>query len=251
MIEQKVNAERFFWRTRLCKWFFLFGVLLVWPAKAVGPAEPSSPENLAVLCRAISGYLQERTPDNEQVEVQVSSVPKNVLAGIKEPVRISCRKRGTISGRTIFTVMSQNPEGTWDSFQVLAVVRRFREVLVLRSDKGRNDLIGAEDFAIERREVVWPNTEVPVTVAEAVGKRTKRWIAKGRVLTQSMLEEVPVIKRGCVVNIQVYAKNLSIVFPAIACEDGRLGEKIRVRNKASGVFYRAEVKDAQTVTYKY
>lgn len=223
-------------------------MLLSMPAR---PAFSSSAEGLASLCKSISEYVQGRTPDDEQIEVEISSMQKNVLAGLKGPVKVSCRKRGAISGRTIFTIGSQNAEGTWDSFQVMAVIRRFCKVLILNSDKDRNDLIGEEDVSLERREVVWPNSEIPVALAEAVGKRTKRWIAKGRVLTKSMLEEMPVIKRGSSVNIEVSAKNLSIIFPAIACEDGLLGEKIRVRNKASGVFYRAEVKDAQTVIYRY
>ena len=251
MIELNKNHLNLVRRTLQCKWFCISVLFLVLPAKSTELVHPASTESIGVLCKAICEYVQEQTPDDEQIEVEISSAPKNVIAGLQAPIKISCKRRGVISGRTIFTISSQNAEGLWSSFQVLADVRRFREVLVLSSDKDRNDLISEGDLSVERREVVWPNTEIPVTLGEAVGKRTKRWIAKGRVLTQSMLEEMPVIKRGSAVNIEVNTKNLYITFPAIACEDGLLGEKIRVKNKASGVFYRAEVKDAQTVIYKY
>jgi flagella basal body P-ring formation protein FlgA len=238
-------------KSKIRRGHFILFMSLGLSAFSADTVPQSSPEKWEALSLAICQYVQDRGADKEQVEIEVSSVPKTAVGLMHAPLKVSCKRKGNISGQNIFTIAYQSDDGLWNSVQVLAVVRHFCQVVVLNIDKNRSDLILESDLRMERREVTWPGSEVPVSISEAIGKQAKRMLAKDRVLMRSMLEEIPMIKRGSPVSIEVHAKNLSITFPAVACEDGLLGERIRVKNKASGTYYRAEVKDARTVVYKY
>jgi flagella basal body P-ring formation protein FlgA len=72
-------------------------------------------------------------------------------------------------------------------------------------------------------------------------------LVKGRVLFESMLENVPVLERGALATLIVYSKNMSISMPVVACESAGIGQKIKVKNETTDKYYRAIVKNNATV----
>jgi flagella basal body P-ring formation protein FlgA len=63
----------------------------------------------------------------------------------------------------------------------------------------------------------------------AVGQRAKRFIPGGTLLEPSMLEQVPLVQRGQLVQLVSAAGSVRVVTAAKATDDGLLGEVIRVR----------------------
>ena len=63
----------------------------------------------------------------------------------------------------------------------------------------------------------------------AVGQRAKRFIPGGTLLEPSMLEQVPLVLRGQLVQLVSVAGSIRVVTAAKATDDGLLGEVIRVR----------------------
>jgi len=111
---------------------------------------------------------------------------------------------------------------------------------------------------LNRREVVYPTTVrfekknlayVHGQVWDGRGGpwRVKSPVGKGQIFVMSNLEPVPTISRGKKVNLQFQGQFVSLVVPAMALEDGNLGQSILVKNLQSKIQVMAKVVDKNTV----
>ncbi len=67
-------------------------------------------------------------------------------------------------------------------------------------------------------------------VAMAIGQRAKRFISIGAILEPSLLEEVPLVKRGELVTIASAVGGVRVVTTAKAAGTGLLGDVVRIRS---------------------
>ena len=232
-------------------WMLLLLIAVVFPCAYHGVAfskSATSRNSTAIMKNAIERYAQERY-QNSIVRVEVISVPQD-LDIRDEKLFVSSRKTGDITGKTFFSVNYTDANNNVRSLQVCAIVRRYERVPVLTRDVDRFCELQQEDIKLELREALWSERDAPVAMDWAIGKRTKRGLAKGRMLTQSMLEEAPVVCRGQKVNMHVYAKNLSLSLEAVACQNGSIGDEIRVRLPSNGHYFKAIIKDEKNVIKK-
>lgn len=99
----------------------------------------------------------------------------------------------------------------------------------------RGSLITPEDMVLRDEDVAGPlEAEAIGSLEEALGKKARRTIGAGQTVTQSMLEDPPLVKRGA--NVVILAENAVIRVSTLGkvLEDGRRGERIRVMNLRSG-----------------
>jgi flagella basal body P-ring formation protein FlgA len=93
------------------------------------------------------------------------------------------------------------------------------------------------DLALAHRDIAAVRG-VPVTSdAQLDGKRLKRRISKGHVLTLDALESVPAVAKGQQVNVRAIAGRVSIGTSAIAMADGQENDRIWVRKPDSNETY--------------
>lgn len=125
-------------------------------------------------------------------------------------------------------------------------VRVVLDVPVTTAALQRHDVLDEQTVAVERREF----TTLPrglllpdiVLGGESGGPlRATRPLTAGTVLTESMVEFIPVIARGAQVQIIAGTPGIHVSAPGVALEDGRIGQVIRVENSASGQVIRARV----------
>ncbi|MBT8763785.1 flagellar basal body P-ring formation protein FlgA [Desulfohalobiaceae bacterium Ax17] len=111
---------------------------------------------------------------------------------------------------------------------------------------------------LNRKEVVYPSTVrfEKKNLAYVHGQvwngqggpwRVKSPVGKGQILVMSNLEPVPTISRGEKVNLKFQGQFVSLVVPAMALEDGNLGQSILVKNLQSKNQVLAKVVDKNTV----
>lgn len=113
-------------------------------------------------------------------------------------------------------------------------VRRFSEVAVMTSALKLHDEITTDKLEIKRMDVT-SLREQPITSLDAIhGSRTKRNLAAGQILTVEATETAPDIEVGREVTITFEEKSFTITTRGLAMQTGRRGEKIRVKNLASG-----------------
>jgi len=215
-----------------------------------GDQENNREKQIVVIKAKILQFILNNSKLNDRIRIELNSLPKNLPVSLDSSISVSCRKQGQINGKTIFTIYYEKEKGLRDSFQIVATIKRYSRVSVLTKTVNRNHVIQDDDLISIIHEVNWPDTETPVSTEDAVGKRVKRRIQKDRVLTNSMLEEVPLIERGKSLYMDVNLKNLSITIPVISHGQGIKGDIIKVRNVTNGVFYLAEILNKNTVIFK-
>lgn len=115
----------------------------------------------------------------------------------------------------------------------------------------RGDLIDREDLQRVRETSMRGRGDTLVDPDEAVGKRAARSIRSGSTLTSAMVEDPPVVERGSDVIILAETETLRITTRGEALEDGRHGERIRVRNLQSGKELFTTVKASGWVTVAF
>ena len=100
-------------------------------------------------------------------------------------------------------------------------------------EKGR--VLAAADLAVRETDLT-RLTEPPLRDPEqATGRVPVRTLARGRVMTGSLLADAPVVFRGRAVDLRLDRRGLNIVVSAIPRRDAAPGEIVELENIATGV----------------
>ncbi len=126
-----------------------------------------------------------------------------------------------------------------------------RDVLRAAKRIRRGDIIEEADVSKGRETTMRRKDDILVDPEEAVGKRASRGIRSGSTLTSAMMEDPPVVERGSAVVILAENETLRITTRGEALEDGRRGDRIRVKNLQSGKEFVSTVKATGWVTVAF
>ena len=126
-------------------------------------------------------------------------------------------------------------------------IRTFQNVVVSKTKLGRFTIVSPEDLQLARLETTSLTKKTFSSLKEMSGLRTTRLIQTGDVITENLVERLPVIARGGAVDIRFKRGFLEITTPGIARQDGKIGDEIRVKCVESKKSYTAKVIDAKTV----
>jgi flagella basal body P-ring formation protein FlgA len=126
-------------------------------------------------------------------------------------------------------------------------IRTFQNVVVSKTKLGRFTIVSPGDLQLARLETTHLTKKTFSSLKEMSGLRTTRLIQTGDVITENLVETLPVIARGGGVHIRFKRGLLEITTPGIARQDGKIGDEIRVKCVESKKSYTAKVIDAKTV----
>ena len=126
-------------------------------------------------------------------------------------------------------------------------IRTFQKVVVSKKKLGRFAVVSPEDLQLARLETTHLTKKTFSSLKELSGLRTTRLIQTGDVITENLVETLPVITRGGRVQIRFKRGELEITTPGVARQDGKIGDEIRVKCVESKKSYTAKVIDAKTV----
>lgn len=134
---------------------------------------------------------------------------------------------------------------------VSARVSITREVLRAAKNIQRGNVIAKGDLEVVQETTIRRHGEALVNEKEALGKQASRNIRAGTTLTSAMVDYPPVVERGNPVIILAENDVLRITTRGEALEDGRLGERVRVKNLQSGKEFSSTVTAPGWVTVKF
>lgn len=140
--------------------------------------------------------------------------------------------------------------GVSHSLPIWARVRIFvdAEVLLAARDIAAGTIVAEGDTTVEKRRM-FPSAGTPLASSLIVtGKRTRRALKKGDLVTIAVLESVKDIERGEKVNVAVSSGSAHLRLDAIAETSGRIGERVLVKNPTSGKRFQATVESKGHVT---
>jgi len=183
----------------------------------------------------------------EDLEIEFRSVPASiVLARRQGDLRVVLPERGSLKGNVVFHLEADGGDRAGRRFPISARIRTFEEVVVAQHRIDRHHVVVEEDLCLERWETS-DLDEVFLDIPSVLGLRASRLIESGRVLREDMVERPPLIRRGDIVTVTVSMGCVSATIYGEARQDGRKGDRIRVRNLRSGKRMIARVLDAKTV----
>ncbi|MBI4532202.1 MAG: flagellar basal body P-ring formation protein FlgA [Candidatus Latescibacteria bacterium] len=126
-------------------------------------------------------------------------------------------------------------------------VRTFGPVVIAARRIRQFQLLVAGDLTVDRRETTSLSDETFSSPDSLLGLRARGNIELSQVVEHRMVEFPPLIHRGDLVTILIRQGRVSASTRGEAREDGRIGDRIRVRNVASNRDLVARVVDARTV----
>jgi flagella basal body P-ring formation protein FlgA len=137
---------------------------------------------------------------------------------------------GTVPVKVVFLLR----HGEELTYAATARVRVFASVLVAAERLNRHEILKDEALRLEKREITHLTDAYYIDAAEVSGKRARRVISPGRIVTASDIEKVPLVDRGAGVTVTVVLGKVTVTSKAKALEDGEMGEIIKVQDLTTG-----------------
>ena len=186
----------------------------------------------------IKKYILEHYPWDS---VEVESVKYEGKMPAQEPINIIV-KRGPV-GRAVF--LFEFADGTYK--RVYATVDAQQTVVRTVRPLKRGTVLSRQDLYLAPADVNRMPKNALTNLEYAIGKMLKRSVRSGAILTESLVVEKPLIRKGQKVTIIYEKPGLRLTAPGIAKEDGYRGKSIEVMNLWSKRLTVGFVKDASTV----
>ncbi len=211
---------------RTVLWFYALG----WWAAAVGATPVQS---LAAIGEAVTAQLSSIIRrDHRDFDVSVAPLdPRLRLPRCGRPLE-AVPAHGALRPGWISVQVRCRGDHPWTVY-VKARVSIYRRVAVLTGDLPRGTRLQPEHVILQRRDLADLRRGYFVAVDAVVGRRLRRSLPRGYVLTPQVLASDTIVHRGEAVVIRARIGALDVRMSGHALADGSEGQRIRVRNDRS------------------
>ena len=202
---------------------------------------------------AIVRYVEGQMPwaeDHVKVDL-VGSVERVLISGEGLEHNVVLLDSRGLLGRRIYQIEFKKGGANYKSIKTTADVRVEMDVVALSHPLKKNQTIKEDDLYMKKVGLYDLSGSLLFDPAAVIGKRVKRFIKPGTLLTEEMIEETPLVRKGDRVAIIVESGILTITTPGEARMDGTKGKIIEVINSDSKKKIYAEVLDSGRVKVIY
>jgi len=207
----------------LCSFFSLV------PAFASAQVYP-----LTQLKQDIANFLasEYQQVDHERIDINVSNLDNRLrLASCTQPVEFINQDQTGLGGN--ISVKAACDSGKVWSVHVPAQVTIYREIPIALRDIARGEVISENHIGTNVVNVSSIRQAFLADTQAIVGKEAKRNISSGEPFRTALLDAPTAVKRGELVTLESLAGSIKVSSAGTAMADGRVGQKIRVRNNSS------------------
>lgn len=199
----------------------------VWPETTEVDAERLAGVARAELLRSAEGLDVEAVPRDGLAPVLV---PAGV-EGVRLEARLALRelRSGPLNVPVNVLVDGERWRTVWTSWELSI----FEERTVLARDVRAGELLGPDDFRVERVRVSAPGADNPAR-GVLVGSPAARDLKAGSVLSDLDVHRPLAVRRGDTLYLQARKGMVKARVPAVAREDGRVGDRIVVAPLSGG-----------------
>jgi flagella basal body P-ring formation protein FlgA len=219
--------------------------LLALTAQAVHAVPPQSLDSIrAVAVQTIEAQLQ--TNDKSVRSFAEAGVldPRLRLPGCSTAPEGFLPAGVSVAARTTVGVRCASP--VWSVYVPVTVASEMR-VLVLKTAMARNAQPGPNDVEVRQRRVPGFPTTYIADVSDLAGRHLKSAASPGAVLTEELLEQDILIKRGQRVTLLAAAGGIEVQAQGEAVSDATADGRVRVQNLGSHRIVEGRVETADRV----
>ncbi len=223
---------------------FFLGAAAVGSLRTVYAAGESTAE------ARIVNFVKEIYPGGDAVRVRLTTVPAQLKEKVKI-VNLSFVRIPDVSGDGICAVEIETAPGRLRTVQVPFRVFTKRELYVLKAAGQKGDAIGPKDIVVRETYMNGKGSGYPTSVDDVVGKVLKRDVPANTLVTDQILEDRIVVRRGDAVTIIAESDKLVVRTKGKTVDKGRMGDVIRVKNIVSGKEVMAKVVSSSSVKVEF
>ena len=128
---------------------------------------------------------------------------------------------------------------------------KFTGDLRVESTGQKGDAIGPKDIVVRETYMNGKGSGYPTSVDDVVGKVLKRDVPANTLVTDQILEDRIVVRRGDAVTIIAESDKLVVRTKGKTVDKGRMGDVIRVKNTVSGKEVMAKVVSSSSVKVEF
>ena len=185
----------------------------------------------------------------EEIQIKFNNIPAFAKGKVKVK-GINFAKVPDGQGDGLCLVEIEGKDVKERNLYVAFRVYKKKVLFVLKQEGKRGDLVKAENLA-EKETFLTGAVVYPSSRTEVVGKKLKKDLPAGTVITPQVLEDHILVKNGDLVSIVAENPRLLIHANGKALDRGRMGETIRVKNMTSGKEIFGRVTGSNTVTVNF
>lgn len=221
--------------------------VLSWNAHA-GTAEPTW-QSLESIRRAATRYVEANAQTSDRdFQVSASNLdPRLRLQRCERELEAYLSPGAQIGTNTTVGVRCSGPK-RWKLYVPVRMSIR-ADVLIARKSLEAGSVLTPEDFVTARRDIASLHGGYRLASEPVTGLVLKRRLSEGQPLRASLLTTPRIVRRGQALSIVSGASNGSVAIrmAGTALSDGRLGERIRVKNRSSGRTVEGIVRSSERV----
>ncbi|MCX7817066.1 MAG: flagellar basal body P-ring formation chaperone FlgA [Syntrophales bacterium] len=204
--------------------------------------------------QVVRQYIEGGIPwakEDVHIEFLENAWARKLPVGEKVIIYVERIGSGEFIGNLSFNVTLETSKGMKKNIVVPVRVAVNRPVVVARESLGRNRILQAEDVEVKSKWVYHLNPKLVSSVDQVVGRVLVAPVAKGVEITQDVLKEPILVRKGKVVKLQLDRGSIQIDTVAICEEDGMRDAIVKVRNMSSNRIVYARVVGENHVVIDY
>jgi flagella basal body P-ring formation protein FlgA len=207
----------------------IFAAYSLLTATSLVQAQTYSPIELK---RDVAKFLTTEYSNKGNIKVSVGNLGKRLRLHrcLQEP-DMSLRDSVGTGGNISVHVQCKTAPG-W-SVHIPAQVSIFRELPVAIRDIARGEQISPADIHWKTINISGLRQAFHTDAQAIIGQEVKRNIGQGLPFITSLLDAPTLIRRGDVIDLEAQAGSIKVSTSGTALTDGRLGQKIRIKNNQS------------------
>ena len=128
-----------------------------------------------------------------------------------------------------------------DKLRLLVEVKAFANLVSAKRNLKAREIVKEEDLQLSCDEINDKPNNIITNINEAIGRETKYDITRGNFLLKSMIQEVPLIRKGDKISIIFLNNGIKLELEGTALEDGYYSKTIQIKRKDVFKIFKGEV----------
>lgn len=202
--------------------------------------------------RIIKEYMIRNTPwGEEQIKLKNISMSNKIVLSSNGDYEIKPAPKATMIGRTSFALNIIEHGKTTQTSWLNADIGILVDAIFTSRAMKNHQVISEDDVYIGKKDLAELPPGYTHDIKEVAGKMVKRFVGTNMPVTEDILEEPPLFKRGEKVFIVAESESLKVIAAGVATAEGYRGHPVKVINMQSKKEVIGEVIDGATVKVKW
>ena len=239
--------------TRTLKTILLITLMLAFRAGFAGAGSNNTDDLTTALQREITSYVIQQLGLSEQdLLLEIGQSRTELKSGLLwDQIQILPGRRPVSKGLQLLRCGVFLDGRLQQSLDVKVRVRTFQDVVASAALLGRHETILPEHLVISRRETTTLGQPVFTKIEDVAGMWAKMVIRTGQIITENLVEILPLIRSGSPVKVYFRSEGLEVTMPGVAQQDGFANARVRVKCRDTKKSYTAVVQDAHAVVVHF